>query len=148
MTLWHYLKGKLSGFKTAEMSCLMNNPVTSWHDNSHNELNDGKYDGWWIKALGSIYINSSPPSAAYMGQHWFTYWLAAYLSPSHYLNQCCVIINWTIMKKLQWNFSQKFNFFIHKNAQIGRKNIYRKVSNIRRTKSPNLNVSRLVLELS
>ena len=28
------------------------------------------------------------------------------------------------MKKLQWNFSQKFNFFIHKNAQIGRKNIY------------------------
>ena len=40
------------------------------------------------------------------GQHWFRWWLVAYWSPSHHLNQCCVIINWTLRDKLQWNFSQ------------------------------------------
>ena len=34
------------------------------------------------------------------------------LSPSHYLNQCCVIFNWIHRKQLQWNFNQntKFSF--------------------------------------
>ena len=39
------------------------------------------------------------------GEHWFRSWLVAYLAPSHYLNQCWVIINWTPRNKLQWIFS-------------------------------------------
>ena len=34
--------------------------------------------------------------------------------PSHYLNQCCIIVNWTLRNKLQWNFSQKLNFSFKK----------------------------------
>ena len=33
-----------------------------------------------------------------------------------YLNQCCVIVNWTLRNKLQWNFSQNTKIFIHGNA--------------------------------
>ena len=40
------------------------------------------------------------------GQHWFRQWLVAYSVPSHYLNQCWVIVNWTLKKKLQLNFYQ------------------------------------------
>ena len=36
--------------------------------------------------------------------------------PSHYLNQCRVIINWTFRNKVQWNFNQNTKLFIHKNA--------------------------------
>ena len=32
--------------------------------------------------------------------------------PSHYLNQCCLIVNWT----LQWNSNQNTKLFIHENA--------------------------------
>ena len=35
---------------------------------------------------------------------------------SHYLNQCWVIVNWTLKKKLQWNFNRNIKFFIHENA--------------------------------
>ena len=31
------------------------------------------------------------------GQHWFRWWLVPYSAPSHYLNQCWVIVNWTIV---------------------------------------------------
>ena len=58
------------------------------------------------------------PSAAHMRQ-----WIRSALgqtvacsTPSHYLNQCWVIINWTLRKKLQWNFNQNANPFIHENA--------------------------------
>ena len=46
------------------------------------------------------------------GQHWFRSWLVAYSAPNHYLNQCWVIVNWTLMNKLQWNFNQNTKFFI------------------------------------
>ena len=36
--------------------------------------------------------------------------------PSHYLNQCWVIVSWTLMYKLQWIFNQNTKLFIHKNA--------------------------------
>ena len=63
--------------------------------------------------------NSSPPSAAYTHQ-WIKATLVqimvvAYLAPSHYLNQCWVIVNWTLRNKLQWNFNQNTKFFIHEN---------------------------------
>ena len=50
------------------------------------------------------------------GQHWIRQWLVAYSAPSHYLNQCWVIVNWTLMNKLQQNFNQNTKHFIHKNA--------------------------------
>ena len=36
--------------------------------------------------------------------------------PSHYLNQCWVIVNWTLGNKLQWNFDQNTKLLIHENA--------------------------------
>ena len=50
------------------------------------------------------------------GQHWFKLWLVAHSAPSHYLNQCWVIVDWTRRNKFQWNFSQNIILFIHKNA--------------------------------
>ena len=32
------------------------------------------------------------------------------------MNQCCVIINWTLVSKLLWNLNQNTKLFIHKNA--------------------------------
>ena len=43
-------------------------------------------------------------------------WLVAWPVPSHYLNQCLHIVNWTLGIKLQWNFSRNSNIFIHENA--------------------------------
>ena len=37
-------------------------------------------------------------------------------APSHYLNQCWNIVNWTIGNKLQWNINQNSNIFIQENA--------------------------------
>ena len=36
--------------------------------------------------------------------------------PSHYLNQFLFIVNWTLGNKLQWNFNQNAELFIHENA--------------------------------
>ena len=40
------------------------------------------------------------------------------LSPirRHYLNQCWVIVNWTLRNKIQWNFNQKTKLFIRETA--------------------------------
>ena len=35
------------------------------------------------------------------GQHWFRY-----SAPSHYLNQCWIIVIWTLRNKLKWHFNQ------------------------------------------
>ena len=37
-------------------------------------------------------------------------------APSHYLNQCWVIINWTLRNIIQWNFDQNKKLFIHENS--------------------------------
>ena len=36
--------------------------------------------------------------------------------PSHYTNQCWVLVDWTLRNKLQWNFNQNTKLFVHKNA--------------------------------
>ena len=36
--------------------------------------------------------------------------------PSHYLNQCWIIVNWTLRNKLLWNSYQNTKLFIHKNV--------------------------------
>ena len=51
-----------------------------------------------------------------MGQHWFRYWLVACLAPSHYLNRCWLIVNWTHENKFQWKSNQNSIIFIKKNA--------------------------------
>ena len=47
-----------------------------------------------------------------LGQYWFMKWLVACSAPSHFLNQCCLIVKWTLTNKFQWNFikTQKFSF--------------------------------------
>ena len=38
------------------------------------------------------------------------------MAPSHYLNQCCNVINGTLGNKLQWNLYQNSYIFIQENA--------------------------------
>ena len=65
------------------------------------------------------WLYSSPPVlhiCSESGQHWFRQWLVAYSVPGHYLNQCWVIVNWTIRNKIQWNFNQNIKYVIHENV--------------------------------
>ena len=64
---------------------------------------------------------SSPPvphiCVSELGQHWFRWWLGAYSAPSHYLNQCLNIVNWT----LGTNFGEiliKIRTFSFKNIHL------------------------------
>ena len=50
-----------------------------------------------------------PPLVLYIcvsesGQHLFKKWLVAYSGPSHYINQCWNVFNWTPRNILLWNF--------------------------------------------
>ena len=42
--------------------------------------------------------------------------LTAWTAPSHYLNQCWNIVNWTLGSKLQWDFNRNSNIFIEENT--------------------------------
>ena len=39
-----------------------------------------------------------------------------FMWPSHFLNQCWCIVNWTLTNKLQWNFNQNSDTSIGENA--------------------------------
>ena len=54
---------------------------------------------------------SSSPLVPHMDQHY-----NAYSAPNHYLNQCWVIVNYTLRNKLLWNFNLNTKFFIYENA--------------------------------
>ena len=47
-----------------------------------------------------------------LSQHLFRQRLVAWPAPSHYLNQCWNIVNWTLGNKFQWNFHQNTAIFI------------------------------------
>ena len=68
----------------------------------------------------TVHVNSLRPSDAYLRQwnyhHWFRWWLVAWSVPSHYLNQCWNIVNWTLGIKFQWNLNQNQYIFIQENA--------------------------------
>ena len=68
------------------------------------------------------HINSSRQGEAYMRQQTkhrcFRQWLVAWLAPSHYLNQCWDVANWTLRNKLWWNLSRNSNIFIQENASF------------------------------
>ena len=51
-----------------------------------------------------------------LGHHWFRQWLVTCSAPSHYLNQCWNIVNWTFRNKLQWIFNRNTNIFVHEIA--------------------------------
>ena len=53
-------------------------------------------------------------------QHWLKWWPVACSAPSHYLNQCWFIVNWTLRNKLQRNSNQNTKLSTHGN---GYKNI-------------------------
>ena len=69
---------------------------------------------------GSQFINSLSPSDAYMphltNHHWFRWWLVAWSVPSHYLNQCWNVVNWTPRNQLQWNRNRDSYIFFQENA--------------------------------
>ena len=52
------------------------------------------------------FFNPSPPSATYMrqwtGSALVQIMLCRLLGASYHVNQCCVVVNWTLMNKLQW----------------------------------------------
>ena len=50
-----------------------------------------------------------------LSHHWFRQWLVAWQVPSHYLNQCRNIVNWTLGNKFQWNFHQNMTIFFKEN---------------------------------
>ena len=49
-----------------------------------------------------------------LGQHWSRHWLVACSVHSHFLDQCCRIVNWTPRNKLQWNSIKVQNFYFKK----------------------------------
>ena len=51
-----------------------------------------------------------------ISHHWFRQGLGACLAPSYYLNQCWLIVSWSLGNDIQWNFNQKFNIFIPENV--------------------------------
>ena len=69
---------------------------------------------------GYIKLWTLRPSDAYMRQqsnhHCFRQWLVAWSAPSHYLNQCWIIVDWTLRNKVQGNLNRNSNNFIQENA--------------------------------
>ena len=46
----------------------------------------------------------------------YNQWLATWPAPSHYLNPCCSIVNWTFRNKLQWYLNRILYIFIQEKA--------------------------------
>ena len=49
-----------------------------------------------------------------LGHHGFRLRLVTWQAPSHYLNQCSIIVNWTLRNILQWKWMSNPNIFIKK----------------------------------
>ena len=49
-------------------------------------------------------------------QHWLRYWLAAWMTPSLYLNQCWIIVNWIYWNNFQSSFNQNAQVFMEENV--------------------------------
>ena len=55
-------------------------------------------------------------SVSQISHHCFKYWFFACLAPSHYLNQCWLVVNWNLRNYIQWHFDLKLNIFIQDNV--------------------------------
>ena len=51
-----------------------------------------------------------------LGHHWFRQWLVACPAPSHYWNQCWLIVIWIPGNKFHWNLTRNSTIFIQQNA--------------------------------
>ena len=71
---------------------------------------------WDIKSALSCWGPVMHVCVREIGHHWFRKRLVACSTPSHYLNQCWRIFNWTPRYKIQWHFSRNSNIFIQENA--------------------------------
>ena len=63
----------------------------------------------WVNTILSIFI-------AYILIVAYLHSLQACPAPNHYLNQCWLIVNYTLRNKLQWNLHQNSKFFNEVNA--------------------------------
>ena len=59
----------------------------------------------WRPFCVGLNVLEMPHDIADLCHHWFRWYLGACLLPSHYLNQCWLIVKWTNI--LQWNFFYK-----------------------------------------
>ena len=67
---------------------------------------------WFIKAEWRIYASVNLSSLVQVMAC-----LVAWPAPSHYLNQCSIIVNWTLANISQWKFNQNTAIFIEENAR-------------------------------
>ena len=51
-------------------------------------------------------------NAAELCQHWLKWWHVAWRAPSHYLNQCWLIVNWIPGNKPRSTFNEKNIYFL------------------------------------
>ena len=84
-------------------------------------LDIGQSRCWWCLGPAKTLLLTHLPLVLHicvgeLGQHWFRQWFVACSAPSHYLNQCWLIVNWTLRNKIQWNLNQNTKLFIHENA--------------------------------
>ena len=72
------------------------------------------YIGWWF----NMYVSalSMKLNETYIGWCLNDYVADAWSAPSHYLNQCWHIVNWTIGNKLQWNLNRNSHIFTQEKA--------------------------------
>ena len=52
----------------------------------------------------------------WVDHHWFRQWLVIWPAPSHYLNQCWNIVNWTLENIFKWNLKRNTYIFIQENV--------------------------------
>ena len=101
MTLHHQRRGHSTGHNISWTSFTFDKMIYSTHSDYEH-------------------LNSLRPSDAYMrrssNRHWSREWLVAWSAPSHHLNQCWIIVNWTLRNKLWWNRNRNSNIFIQENA--------------------------------
>ena len=50
-----------------------------------------------------------------LGHRWSRSWLAAYLAPNHYLNQCSHVANWTLESNFHWKLNRDTTIVITEN---------------------------------
>ena len=94
------------------------------HSNDLGKIESNSYVGGPRSYLICIY-GAMGPHQYTLGDHYLSIVLyqlthlriyGACSAPSLYLNQCWLIVNWTIRNKLQWNSNQNKRNVIHENA--------------------------------
>ena len=95
-TLWDFIKSNLQGYPTV------------LHSIKHIAIKPEvrSYNIWAnIYCLGCSLLGEI--------SLWHRTVLTYCLLPSHYQNQCWLIVNWTFGNKLRWNSNWKFNHLLH-----------------------------------